>query len=85
MIGSRRRGGEEGGLGPGEWFGDIFRDFDETQERMERLFDQQLKDFETRTPKGLISVCDLLPTESSTTGKYRAISYLRNRSKPMLG
>ena len=25
MIGSRRRGGEDGGLGPGERFGDIFR------------------------------------------------------------
>lgn len=49
MIGSRRRRG-----GEGEWFRDIFRDFDETQERMERLFDQQLKDFETKTPKELI-------------------------------
>ncbi|MGH9953443.1 MAG: hypothetical protein ACRD5J_17635, partial [Nitrososphaeraceae archaeon] len=54
MIGSSRRGREGGGLEPGEWFGDIFRDFDETQERIERLFDQQLKDFEIKTPKELI-------------------------------
>jgi HSP20 family protein len=52
-IDSRRRG-REGGGGLGEWFGDVFRNFDETQERIERLFDQQVNDFETKTPKELI-------------------------------
>lgn len=52
-IDSRRRG-KEGGGGLGEWFGDVFRNFDETQERIERLFDQQVNNFETKTPKELI-------------------------------
>jgi HSP20 family protein len=45
MIGSRTiRGGR------GDWFQDIFRDFDEMQERMERLS----RAFETNTPKDLV-------------------------------
>jgi HSP20 family protein len=45
MIGSRRTRGNRG-----DWFQDIFRDFDEMQERMERLS----RDFETNTPKELV-------------------------------
>jgi HSP20 family protein len=45
MIGTRRTMG-----GRGDWFQDIFRDFDEMRERMERLS----RDFETTTPKELV-------------------------------
>jgi HSP20 family protein len=49
IIGGRRRGSSEG-----EWFREIFGDFDEMQEKIERLFSQQSRDFETKTPKELI-------------------------------
>ena len=41
-------------LGKGGWFGDIPRQFDEMRREMERMFEEQFKDIESKAPKELI-------------------------------
>ena len=60
---SRRSGGRgEGFFG----FPDVFRGFDEMRKEMERQFEQQFKDIESKAPKDLVK-----EYETSTGGKVR--------------
>ena len=61
--GSRRSGGRGGGF---FGFPDIFRGFDDMKKEMERQFEQQFKDIESKAPKDLVK-----EYETSTGGKVR--------------
>jgi HSP20 family protein len=63
--GSSRKSGRGGGEG---FFGfpDIFRGFDDMRKEMERQFEQQFKDIESKAPKDLVK-----EYETSTGGKVR--------------
>ncbi len=61
--GSRRSGGRGGGF---FGFPDIFRGFDDMRKEMERQFEQQFKDIESKAPKDLVK-----EYETSTGGKVR--------------
>jgi HSP20 family protein len=60
--GSSRSGGRGGFFG----FPDIFRGFDDMRKEMERQFEQQFKDIESKAPKDLVK-----EYETSTGGKVR--------------
>ena len=61
--GGRRSGGRGGGF---FGFPDIFRGFDDMRKEMERQFEQQFKDIESKAPKDLVK-----EYETSTGGKVR--------------
>ena len=61
--GGRRSGGRGGGF---FGFPDIFRGFDEMRKEMERQFEEQFKDIESKAPKDLVK-----EYETSTGGKVR--------------
>jgi HSP20 family protein len=61
--GSSRSGGRGGGF---FGFPDIFRGFDDMRKEMERQFEQQFKDIESKAPKDLVK-----EYETSTGGKVR--------------
>jgi HSP20 family protein len=61
--GGRRSGGRGGGF---FGFPDIFRGFDDMKKEMERQFEQQFKDIESKAPKDLVK-----EYETSTGGKVR--------------
>jgi HSP20 family protein len=61
--GSNRSGGRGGGF---FGFPDIFRGFDDMRKEMERQFEQQFKDIESKAPKDLVK-----EYETSTGGKVR--------------
>ena len=41
-------------LGRGGWFSDMSRQFDEMRREMERMFEEQFKDIESKAPKELV-------------------------------
>ncbi|HEY9491171.1 MAG TPA: archaeal heat shock protein Hsp20 [Nitrososphaeraceae archaeon] len=61
-------GSRKSGRGGGGFFGfpDIFRGFDDMRKEMERQFEQQFKDIESKAPKDLVK-----EYETSTGGKVR--------------
>ena len=60
-------GGRSGGRGGGFFgFPDIFRGFDDMRKEMERQFEEQFKDIESKAPKDLVK-----EYETSTGGKVR--------------
>ena len=61
--GGRRSGGRGGGF---FGFPDIFRGFDDMRKEMERQFEEQFKDIESKAPKDLVK-----EYETSTGGKVR--------------
>jgi HSP20 family protein len=65
FFGGSRKSGRGGG---GGFFGfpDIFRGFDDMRKEMERQFEQQFKDIESKAPKDLVK-----EYETSTGGKVR--------------
>ncbi|HZD82962.1 MAG TPA: hypothetical protein VE076_08810, partial [Nitrososphaeraceae archaeon] len=64
FFGSSRKSGRGGGGFFG--FPDIFRGFDDMRKEMERQFEQQFKDIESKAPKDLVK-----EYETSTGGKVR--------------
>ena len=63
FFGGGRRSGRGGGF---FGFPDIFRGFDDMRKEMERQFEQQFKDIESKAPKDLVK-----EYETSTGGKVR--------------